>query len=85
MRNTKEFPFNKSRRVTAKETSAARKAIEKITGKKRGRPTKTKRNKYVPISIRLHPKVIDKAKKEARAKGVGYQSIINEVLMKKFG
>ena len=36
MSNTKEFPFKKARRVSSKETSEAKKAIEKKTGKKQG-------------------------------------------------
>ena len=59
MRNTKNFPFEKSRRITLRETVSAKKAIEKKTGVKRpmrGRPTKGA-HKYVPTSIRLHPKV----------------------------
>ena len=35
MKNTKEFSFEKSRPITKKEVSLAKKAIEKITGKKR--------------------------------------------------
>lgn len=86
MKNTKEFPFEKSRRITKKEVSVARKAIEKVTGKKRkirGRPIKIEKDKYVPISIRLHPRVLKWAKKEAKERKIGYQSIINEILMKK--
>ena len=86
MKNTKDFPFEKARRITKKETTAAKKAIETKTGEKRkarGRPTKEEQEKYVPTSIRLHPKVLDWAKAEAKKRGVGYQTIINEVLLKK--
>ena len=86
MKNIKEFPFEKSRRVTEKEVSAVAKAIEKVTGKKRqarGRPIKIEKDKYIPISIRLHPRVLKWAKKEAKERKIGYQSIINEILMKK--
>ena len=61
MKNIKEFPFEKSKRITEKEVSATTKAIEKVTGKKRkirGRPIKVEKDKYVSISIRLHPKVL---------------------------
>ena len=86
MKNIKEFPFEKSRRITKKEVSAARKAIEKTTNKKRkvrGISVKIEKDKYVPISIRLHPIVLKWTKKEAKARKTGYQSIINEALMKK--
>ena len=87
MKTTKEFPFEIARRITEKETSVARKAIEKLTGTKRkkrkGRPQKLDKEKYVPISIRLHPKILNWAKKEAKKGGVGYQSIINKALLKK--
>ena len=85
MRNTKSFPFEKSRRITLRETISAKKAIEKKTGVKRpmrGRPVKGV-HKYVPTSIRLHPKVLTWAKREAKKRGVGYQTIINESLIKK--
>ncbi len=86
MKNLKNFPFEKSRRISAKEVEAGRKAIEERTGKKRevrGRPAKSEEEKYIPTSIRLHPKVLEWAKREAKKKGVGYQTIINEFLLTK--
>jgi uncharacterized protein (DUF4415 family) len=88
MKNSKEFPFEKARRVTRKELTAARKAIEAKTGlprPPRGRPVKLEDDKYQPTSIRLHPKAIAWARKQARKRGVGYQTIINEVLLEKAG
>ena len=85
MKNIRKFPFEKSRRITLKETTLARKAIEKKTGVKRqtrGRPIKGSQ-KYVPTSIRLHPKVLSWAKKEGKKRGIGYQTVINESLIKK--
>ena len=85
MKNTKNFPFEKARRITAREITTARKAIEKKTGvkrKTRGRPVKGLQ-KYVPTSIRLHPKILTWAKKEAKKRGIGYQTVINESLIKK--
>lgn len=85
MRKSKEFPFESARRVTAREVRAARKAIERRLGVKRpsrGRPPKTG-DKYLPISIRVHPRVLAWAKKEADRRGVGYQTVINEVLLRK--
>jgi uncharacterized protein (DUF4415 family) len=70
--------------VTASEVEAARRAIEARLGKKRparGRPPKGP-EKYQAVSIRLSPKVIAWAKKEAKRRGVGYQTVINEVLLR---
>ena len=88
MKKPKEFPFEKARRITKSEVESARKAIEEKTGiprSSRGRPPKPEWNKYKPTSIRLHPKVIAWAKREAKKRGVGYQTIINEVLLEKAG
>ncbi len=65
--------------------STTREGIERKLGVKRpvrGRPTKDLGEKYQPVSIRLHPKVIVWAKREAKKRGVGYQTVINEVLLK---
>jgi len=88
MKNSKEFPFEEARRITKREVAAARKAIEAKTGMPRpprGRPSKSELEKYQPTSIRLHPKIIAWARKEARKRCVGYQTIINEVLLEKAG
>lgn len=86
MKRSKQFPFEIARRVTAKEVEGARKAIEKAEGAKRpkrtGRPPKKSSEKYVAVSIRLHPLVIAWARKEAKKRGVPYQALINEVLLK---
>ncbi len=86
MKNSKNFPFEKARRITSREVTSGRKAIEEKTGKKRpsrGRPAKSEKDKFIAISIRLHPKVIQWAKKEAKKQSVGYQTIINEILLSK--
>ena len=85
MKNEKEFPFESAKRVTEKEVREARRAVEQKLGtkrKSRGRPPKNG-DKYLPISIRLHPKAAAWARKEAERRGVGYQTVINEVLLKK--
>jgi uncharacterized protein (DUF4415 family) len=87
MKRAKEFPFERSRRVTRDEVSKARVAIAEKLGKKRaarGRPAKGV-EKYSPVSIRLHPKVIAWARREAKRRGVGYQTVINEALLKATG
>ena len=84
MPKAREFPFEAARRVTPREVAAARTAIEEKLGKKRprrGRPPKGD-EKYVPVSIRLHPRVVAWAKKEARRRGLGYQTVINDALLK---
>ncbi len=86
MKKPKEFRFEKSRRVTPKETEMFRKAVEEKLGVERpsrGRPPKSSEAKFEPISIRLHPLALAWAKKEAKKRGVGYQTIINEILLKK--
>jgi uncharacterized protein (DUF4415 family) len=85
MKKIKEFPFERARRSSPEQVEAFRKAIEAKLGVKRprrGRPPKTE-DKFKPVSIRLHPKALEWAKKEAKRRGVGYQTIINEVLLKK--
>ena len=84
MSRAKQFPFDAARRVTSREVEAARKAIEAKLGKKRprrGRPPKGK-EKSRAVSIRLSPRVLSWAKKERRRRGVGYQTVINEVLLR---
>ena len=87
MKSTKEFPFEKAKRVSSREVERGRKAIEKLTGeprsKRKGRPPKSAVEKYVPISIRLHPMALAWLKKEAKKKALPYQSIINELLLSK--
>lgn len=86
MKNSKDFPFERARRISSKEVASARKAIEQKSGKKRqirGRPVKSEEEKFVPTSIRLHPKILEWAKREAKKRGCGYQTIINEILLEK--
>jgi len=47
-----------------------------------GRKAKKQNELYVSISMRLHPKVMEWAKAEAEKQGIGYQSFINETLLK---
>ena len=84
MRDIKNFPFEKSRRITLRETISVRKAIAKKASKmrkSRGRPPLKKSDKYVAISIRLHPKILTWAKQEAKKKRIGYQTVINQSLI----
>lgn len=86
MKTPEEFPFCRARRVTKHEVEMARKAIEEKTGvprPTRGRPPKLDADRYRATSIRLHPEAIAWARREARKRHVGYQTIINEVLLEK--
>ena len=86
MKKESEFPFERARRVTPEESQKFREAISEQFGtklKKRGRPAKNEDEKYEPISIRLHPKVLAWAKEEAQKRGIGYQTVINEVLLER--
>ena len=83
MSRAREFPFSRARRVTAQELATARKAIGAKLGVKRharGRPPKGL-DKYKPIQIRLHPKAMRWAKSEAKHRGIGYQTVINQALL----
>jgi hypothetical protein len=88
MNPSDDFPFDRARRVTKQEVESARAAIEAHTGvprPARGRPPKPETEKYLATSIRLHPKAIAWARREARKRKVGYQTIINQVLLEKAG
>ena len=85
MKKESEFPFERARRVTPEESQKFREAISEqfdIKLRKRGRPAKNEDEKYEPISIGLHPKVLAWAKEEAQKRGIGYQTVINEALLK---
>ncbi|MBI2340707.1 MAG: BrnA antitoxin family protein [Deltaproteobacteria bacterium] len=81
----REFPFERARRATSEELKKYRKAIERTLGvkrKSRGRPPKLSRDKYLAVSIRLHPLALSWVRGEARKRGVGYQTVINQILLK---
>ncbi len=83
MNRIKEFPFKQAHRVTSHEVEMGRKAIEAKLGVKRpvrGRPLKGL-DKYKPVQIRLHPEALRWAKSEAKHLGIGYQTVINQVLL----
>lgn len=85
MNRIKEFPFKQAHRVTGKEVEMARKAIEAKLGVKRpsrGRPPKGPA-KYTSIQIRLDPKALEWARTQAKHRGIGYQTLINEILLQR--
>jgi uncharacterized protein (DUF4415 family) len=86
MKKESEFPFDRAKRVTPEKNQKFREAISEQFGiklRKRGRPVKNEDEKYEPISIRLHPKILIWAKKEAKKRGIGYQTVINEFLLER--
>ena len=86
MKKQKKFPFEKARRLTSREIKSFKKGIEEkldIKRPSRGRPQKKGKDKFAPISIRIHPLALAWAKKEAAKRGVGYQTVINEILLEK--
>lgn len=85
MRRIKEFPFERARRVTPGETEMFRKMIEEKLGVKRpprGRPPKKMTERYRAISIRLDPRVLRWARQEAKRRRTGYQTVINQTLLR---
>ena len=83
MKREKEFDFSRARRVTPRETAHFRRAIENTFHVKRlprGRPPKGP-EKYLEVHIRLHPKALSWARAEAKQRGIGYQTLINELLL----
>jgi uncharacterized protein (DUF4415 family) len=86
MKKESEFPFERARRVTPEESQEFREAISEQFGvklRKRGRPAKNEDEKYESISLRLHPKVLAWAREEAQKRGIGYQTVINEILLER--
>jgi uncharacterized protein (DUF4415 family) len=80
-----DFPFATARRITPEEVAAAKAAVKEQFGiepGKRGRPPKPGELKYEAVSIRLNPQVLVWAKAEGEKRGVGYQTVINEELLK---
>jgi predicted DNA binding CopG/RHH family protein len=73
-----------ARRALPEETEKYRQAIQKTLGVSRsprlGRPPKGE-DKYKPVYIRLHPSALAWAKREAKRRGIGYQTVINETLL----
>lgn len=83
MNRIKEFPFDRARKVKPSERREFRKAYENTFGEKpprRGRPPKGP-EKYRDIHIKLHPKALQWARANAKRRGIGYQTVINEVLL----
>jgi uncharacterized protein (DUF4415 family) len=77
--------FKRARRVTPEEHARFRQAYINTFGKEppaRGRPAKAPHQKYRDIHLKLHPKALSWARAEAKRRGIGYQTIINEILLR---
>ena len=70
--------FKRAHRVTPEEHRRFNKAVQNF--RSRGRPKKIS-GKYLPVTIRLHPDVLQWAKTEAKKRGLGYQTLINQTLL----
>ena len=80
MKKPREFPFEQARQMISQKLK-----IQSFEPRAhRGRPPKGA-DKYAPVSMRLHPRVVAWAKREAKRRGIGYQTVINEVLLKAAG
>jgi uncharacterized protein (DUF4415 family) len=83
MKITDSFPFERAHKATPAELRFFRKAYENTYGEKfpkRGRPPKGEA-KYRDVHIKLHPKALEWARAKAKSRGIGYQTLINEVLL----
>jgi uncharacterized protein (DUF4415 family) len=78
-----EKPFNwaNARRVTPEEHARFKEAVEN-TRKLRGRPPKPTEEKFQRVNIRLDPRVVAWAKREAQRKHIGYQTVLNQALLR---
>nr|WP_275974140.1 BrnA antitoxin family protein [Argonema galeatum] len=86
MKKESDFPFERARRVTSEESKKFREAISEQFGmklRKRDLPAKNEDEKYELISLKLHPKVLAWAMEESKKRGIGYQTVINEVLLER--
>jgi uncharacterized protein (DUF4415 family) len=74
------------RRVTPEEHERFRKALENTFGRpfpsRLGRPPKSSEEKYRPVYIKLHPRVLSWARAQAKKRGIGYQTVINQTLLR---
>lgn len=84
MGKEREFNFKNARRITPEERLMFREAFKNTFGHyppKRGRPTKSPADKYASVNIRLHPSALKWARAQAKRRGIGYQTVINETLL----
>ena len=80
----KEFDFSKAKRVTPQEHARFKEALSK-PAKIIGRPRNPPDEKFVPVYIRLDPRIVKWAKREAKRRRLGYQTVLNEELLRLTG
>jgi hypothetical protein len=79
-----EFPFDRARKISVSERRFYRKAYENTFGEKpprRGRPPKGSAERYRDIHIKIHPRALAWTRACAKKQGIGYQTVINEILL----
>jgi predicted DNA binding CopG/RHH family protein len=82
MNQDSEFPFDRARRVTPEEHQHFKSLLAKQLGEN---ADPVSEESYPSVLLKLHPKVLDWAQAEAKKRGIEYQVIINEVLLKQVG
>jgi uncharacterized protein (DUF4415 family) len=83
MAKIRQFDFSKARRITAAERKMYRRAYKNTFGEempRRGRPPHGPR-KYKDVHIKIHPLALKWVKSRAKKRGIGYQTVINEILL----
>ena len=77
------FPWKRARRTTPEEREIFRQAIENSTGKPRaprGRPPLPPDQRTRLVSLRLRVDMIERARRLGAKRGIGYQTVMKEVL-----
>ncbi len=85
MEKIPEFDFSKARRMTAEEKRFFRRAFKNTFGylppRRKSHALKAK-NQYKDIHLKIHLSVLEWAKRNAKKRGVKYQTVINESLLR---
>ncbi len=81
MNQDSEFPFDRARRVTPEEHQHFKTLLAQQFGTQPDATTAPEAP-YLSVSLQLHPKILDWAKAEAQKRGIEYQTVINEVLLR---
>src|SRR5579871_3441200 len=87
MKKIEKFPFDRARKIAKEEVQRYRHAYKNTFAEepppRLGRPPKASHHKYCDIHLKLHPKALKWARVEAKRRGIGYQTLINEILLDK--
>jgi hypothetical protein len=77
--------LRRGRRVTPEEHAMYSKALDEKYGVDRprlGRRPGDPKDRYIPTYIKLHPRIVAWAKAKAKMDGIGYQTVINQTLLR---